>query len=267
MPHSRRSCPCGPAEVRELRFATTSWSAPCLRERHDAAPHGTGTGTGTRRQSHRGAWCLPVRTHVDFRPHWQPLGARRGQVLVTPTGVSLGALRADALSVIDLEGRHVSGAKPSKEAFLHAAVYRARPDSGAVVHLHSTHAVALSCLDDVDPADVLPPLTAYYVMRVGKLPLLPYHAPGDTSLEALAETTAQHSRLLPAGQPRLSRVGNRPCRCCRCRRGARRDSQAVPDVETGDGATVDRGADVRAQEAVRSVTVTADPVLLHPLRC
>jgi len=115
-------------------------------------------------------------------------------VLVTPTGVSLGALCADELSVIDLKGRHISGAKPSKEAFLHAAVYRARPDSGAVVHLHSTHAVAISCLADVDPQDVLPPLTAYYVMRVGILPLLPYHAPGDASLEPLAEATAVNHR-------------------------------------------------------------------------
>lgn len=121
------------------------------------------------------------------------------RVLVTPTGVSLGALDPDALSVIDLDGRHAEGAKPSKEAFLHAAVYRARPGAGAVVHLHSTHAVAVSCLADVDPDDVLPPLTAYYVMRVGRLPLLPYHAPGDTSLEQLAETTAaDHSSFLLA---------------------------------------------------------------------
>jgi ribulose-5-phosphate 4-epimerase/fuculose-1-phosphate aldolase len=112
------------------------------------------------------------------------------EVLVTPTGVSLGALDPDALSVVDLEGNHVSGAKPSKEAFLHAAVYRSRPDAGAVVHLHSTHAVAVSCLADVDPTNVLPPLTAYYVMRVGTLPLLPYHAPGDTSLKQVAERTA-----------------------------------------------------------------------------
>jgi ribulose-5-phosphate 4-epimerase/fuculose-1-phosphate aldolase len=124
------------------------------------------------------------------------LSAKVGEdrILLTPTGVSLGALEADGLSVIDLDGRHVDGAKPSKEAFLHAAVYRSRPDTGAVVHLHSTHAVAVSCLADVDPADVLPPLTAYYVMRVGRLPLLPYHAPGDTSLQALAESTARDHR-------------------------------------------------------------------------
>ena len=119
-------------------------------------------------------------------------------VLLTPTGASLGSLDPEALSVIDTAGRHVDGPRPSKEAFLHAAVYRARPDAGAVVHLHSTYSVAVSCLADVDAADVLPPLTAYYVMRVGRLPLLPYHAPGDPSLDALAEATARahHAFLL-----------------------------------------------------------------------
>jgi ribulose-5-phosphate 4-epimerase/fuculose-1-phosphate aldolase len=123
------------------------------------------------------------------------LSVRTGKsVLVTPTGVSLGALDPDELSLIDLEGNHLGGPKPSKEAFLHAAVYRARPHDRAVVHLHSTNAVAVSLLDDVDPRDVLPPLTAYYVMRVGRLPLLPYHAPGDNSLEQLAVDTAAGHR-------------------------------------------------------------------------
>jgi ribulose-5-phosphate 4-epimerase/fuculose-1-phosphate aldolase len=119
------------------------------------------------------------------------------RVLVTPTGASLGAL--DELSVIDTDGRHVDGPNPSKEAFLHASVYRSRPDAGAVVHLHSTYSVAVSCLDGVPADDVLPPLTAYYVMRVGRLPLLPYHAPGDDSLEPLVMRAAQqHSALLLA---------------------------------------------------------------------
>ncbi|MFD3486566.1 3-oxo-tetronate 4-phosphate decarboxylase [Streptomyces sp. NPDC058665] len=123
------------------------------------------------------------------------ISVRKGEhILVTPTGVSLGALHADRLSVIDLAGRHQQGATPSKEAFLHAAIHRMRPDTGAVVHLHSTHAVAVSCLEHPDPADVLPPLTAYYAMRVGRVPLLPYHAPGDTSLEELAEATAAAHR-------------------------------------------------------------------------
>lgn len=119
------------------------------------------------------------------------------RILVTPTGASLGAL--GALSVIDVHGRHVDGPKPSKEAFLHAAVHRSRPDAGAVVHLHSTYSVAVSCLDGLPADDVLPPLTAYYVMRVGTLPLLPYHAPGDAGLEPLAErTAAQHGAFLLA---------------------------------------------------------------------
>ncbi|RMI39833.1 3-oxo-tetronate 4-phosphate decarboxylase [Streptomyces triticirhizae] len=121
-----------------------------------------------------------------------------GRVLVTPTGASLGALDPEALAVIDREGRHLAGPRPTKEAFLHAAVYRARPEAGAVVHLHATHAVAVSCLADVDPADALPPLTAYYRMRVGRLPLLPYHAPGDLALGPLAEAAAadHHAFLL-----------------------------------------------------------------------
>ncbi|MGA1838259.1 3-oxo-tetronate 4-phosphate decarboxylase [Herbiconiux sp. 11R-BC] len=113
------------------------------------------------------------------------------RILVTPTGSSLGTVEADELSVIDLDGQHLSGARPSKEAFLHAAFFRARPRAGAVVHTHSTHAAAVSCLADVDPDDALPPLTAYFAMRIGRLPLLPYHAPGDETLEPLAEKVAR----------------------------------------------------------------------------
>ncbi|GAA2143923.1 class II aldolase/adducin family protein [Actinomadura napierensis] len=118
--------------------------------------------------------------------------------LVTPTGKSLGDLDSDELSLVALDGRHLDGPRPSKEAFLHAAVYRARPGARAVVHLHSTHAVAVSCHADIDPADALPLLTAYYAMRVGRLPVLPYHAPGDTALEPVAEAAAacDHAFLL-----------------------------------------------------------------------
>jgi 3-dehydro-4-phosphotetronate decarboxylase len=119
------------------------------------------------------------------------------RILVTPTGSSLGTVSVDELSVIDLTGRHLDGAKPSKEAFLHAAVLRARPTATAVVHTHSTHAAAVSCMDGLDAGNALPPLTAYFAMRIGKLPLLPYHAPGDDSLEAIAETAARdHLALL-----------------------------------------------------------------------
>ena len=119
------------------------------------------------------------------------------EILVTPTGSSLGTVEAHQLSIIDLSGRHVDGARPSKEAFLHAAVLRARPSAAAVVHTHSTYSAAVSCMDGLDPHNALPPLTAYFAMRVGRLPLLPYHAPGDTTLGPLAEDTARdHSAIL-----------------------------------------------------------------------
>lgn len=122
----------------------------------------------------------------------------RDRILVTPTGSSLGTVEPEDLSVISLLGKHLDGAKPSKEAFLHAAMLRARPTARAVVHTHSTYSAAVSCLADVDAENALPPLTAYFVMRVGSLPVLPYYAPGDTRLESLAESTARnhHAMLL-----------------------------------------------------------------------
>ncbi|GGY98120.1 3-oxo-tetronate 4-phosphate decarboxylase [Streptomyces poonensis] len=121
-----------------------------------------------------------------------------GSLLLTPTGAGLGTVMETELSRTDLTGRHLDGPRPTKEAFLHAAFYRARPTAHAVVHLHSPHAAAVSCLGGLDPANVLPPLTAYYAMRVGTLPLLPYHAPGDSGLGPLAERTARthHAVLL-----------------------------------------------------------------------
>ncbi|AEW98301.1 3-oxo-tetronate 4-phosphate decarboxylase [Streptantibioticus cattleyicolor] len=117
-------------------------------------------------------------------------------ILVTPTGSSLGTVTADQLSLVDEDGRHLAGPSPSKEAFLHAAVLRVRPADGAVVHTHSTHAVAVSCLAGIDERDVLPPLTAYFAMRIGRLPMLPYHAPGDRRLGAVVEETARRHRAL-----------------------------------------------------------------------
>jgi ribulose-5-phosphate 4-epimerase/fuculose-1-phosphate aldolase len=114
-----------------------------------------------------------------------------GDLLMTPTNASLGSLDPARLSRFTAEGVHVDGDKPTKEAFLHQCMYCQQKLSGAVVHLHSTYAVAVSLLEDVDPHDVLPPLTAYYVMRVGKLPLVPYYPPGDV---ALAEAVAEKAR-------------------------------------------------------------------------
>lgn len=128
------------------------------------------------------------------------------RILVTPTGSSLGTVTEEELSVLDAEGNHVGGARPSKEAFLHAAVLRARPADTAVVHTHSTYSAAVSCLADVDEHDALPPLTAYYAMRVGRLPLLAYHAPGDDRLGPSAEehARAHHALLLRNHGPVVS---------------------------------------------------------------
>lgn len=125
------------------------------------------------------------------------VSVRVGQhMLVTPTGVSLGDVSADYLSVIDLAGRHLDGPRPTKEAFLHAAVLRARPTETAVIHTHSTYSAAVSCLEPTDEGSIIPCLTAYFAMRVGRVPLLPYHEPGDASLEGLAEETARTHRAL-----------------------------------------------------------------------
>jgi ribulose-5-phosphate 4-epimerase/fuculose-1-phosphate aldolase len=121
-----------------------------------------------------------------------------GGWLMTPTNASLGNLDPAQLSKIDANGNHVGGDKPTKEAFLHRVMYRQRPTCEAVVHLHSTHSVAVSCLHGVDEHDCLPPLTAYYVMRVGRLPLVPYHPPGDETLALAVEKLADkhHAVLL-----------------------------------------------------------------------
>jgi ribulose-5-phosphate 4-epimerase/fuculose-1-phosphate aldolase len=117
-------------------------------------------------------------------------------VLVTPTNSCLGRLDPDRISKINLQGELIAGDKPSKEAFLHLAVYRSRPQESAIVHLHSTYSVATSCLSEIDSQDVLPPLTAYYVMRVGRLPLIPYFAPGDLQLANAVEQVASTSRAM-----------------------------------------------------------------------
>lgn len=122
-----------------------------------------------------------------------------GTIVMTPTGVSLERLDTGSLSRVSPAGQHIGGPPPTKEAFLHLAFYRARPHAHAVAHTHSTYSVAVSCLRDVDASNVLPALTAYYAMRVGVLPLLPYHAPGDQSLGAVAESAAaRHHALLLA---------------------------------------------------------------------
>ncbi len=119
--------------------------------------------------------------------------------LVTPTNASLGNLEPDRLSKLDINGQLVSGDKPTKEVPLHTAMYDTVKNSGAVVHLHSTHSVAISMLPGTNPQDALPPLTAYYVMRVGRTALIPYHRPGDPVIgDAIRGLAGKYTSVLLA---------------------------------------------------------------------
>lgn len=122
-----------------------------------------------------------------------------GGLLVTPTNVALGMLDPAMLSKFDSAGNLVDGPSPTKEMPLHQALYAHRRSSGAVVHLHSTHSVAVSMLPHLDPTNVFPPLTAYYVMKVGRTMLLPYFRPGDPAIaKAIEELDPACSAVLLA---------------------------------------------------------------------
>jgi len=116
--------------------------------------------------------------------------------LMTPTNIALGHLASDGLCKLDASGRHVAGPQPTKEAWLHLAMYKARPSNRAIVHLHSTHAVALSCRTDLPEDDMLPALTPYVVMRVGQVAKVPYGRPGNAALAAPIEALAARHRAL-----------------------------------------------------------------------
>jgi L-ribulose-5-phosphate 4-epimerase len=120
-------------------------------------------------------------------------------VLVSPTNSCLGRLNPRQLSKVTLKGKHIAGDKPSKEAPLHLGIYRERPDAGAVVHLHSTYATVLSCLADTNAEDAMAPITPYLMMRVGRVPMVPYHLPGSDELaEAVRAKAAAHRAVLMA---------------------------------------------------------------------
>lgn len=119
--------------------------------------------------------------------------------LLTPTNASLGKLDPAELSKLDWQGNLLSGKPASKEAFLHRAMYEERAGAGAIVHLHSTHSAAVSCMSGLDACDCIPPLTAYFVMKIGRLPLIPYHRPGDPRLgDAIRGVAGRHNAVLLA---------------------------------------------------------------------
>jgi 3-dehydro-4-phosphotetronate decarboxylase len=122
-----------------------------------------------------------------------------GGFLVTPTNVSLGFLDPAKLSRLDPQGRPVSGDAATKEVPLHASLYATRGAARAIVHLHSTHSVALSMLPEIDPRAVLPPMTAYYLMKCGQTALVPYYRPGDPAVaDAIRGLAGRYSSVLLA---------------------------------------------------------------------
>jgi ribulose-5-phosphate 4-epimerase/fuculose-1-phosphate aldolase len=117
--------------------------------------------------------------------------------LMTPTNSCLGRLDPARISRLGPDWAHLSGDKPSKEVFLHRAVLDARPEAGAVVHLHSTHATAISCLAPAGGDAEIPPLTPYFVMRIGRrLPCIAYYRPGDAAMEPAVHAAAREAKAL-----------------------------------------------------------------------
>ncbi|MBN8962978.1 MAG: aldolase [Rhizobiales bacterium] len=122
-----------------------------------------------------------------------------GGWLVTPTNASLGFLDPARISRLDANHRLIGGDAPTKEIPLHAALYQTRDSTRAVVHLHSTHSVAVSMLPEIDPRAALPPMTPYYLMRCGPTALVPYHRPGDPAVaDAIKGLAGKYASVLLA---------------------------------------------------------------------
>lgn len=108
--------------------------------------------------------------------------------LITPSDACLGFLQPEDIALVGFDGKQQSGAPASKTLSLHQAIYHADASARCVIHTHSTHLVALTLKGVWKSDDILPPITPYYVMKVGHVPLVPYHRPGDP---AVAERVTQ----------------------------------------------------------------------------
>jgi ribulose-5-phosphate 4-epimerase/fuculose-1-phosphate aldolase len=113
------------------------------------------------------------------------------------------------LALVDADGVQTAGDPASKTLALHRRIYAADPDAGCVIHTHSTHLVALSLLQADPAADLVPPITPYFVMKVGHVPLIPYHRPGDPAVaDRVAEAiAARRSAGTPIRAVMLARLG------------------------------------------------------------
>lgn len=120
-------------------------------------------------------------------------GAPNG-FLITPTDACLGFLSPDKLAHVDFQGQQVSGDRASKTLVLHRRIYQAAPEAMCVIHTHSSHLVDLTLRGVWSQGDIVPPLTPYYVMKVGHVPLIPYFNPGDARVaELVAESIDRHT--------------------------------------------------------------------------
>jgi ribulose-5-phosphate 4-epimerase/fuculose-1-phosphate aldolase len=174
-----------------------------------------------------------------------------GSMLMTPTGTSMGFLDPGRLSHLSADMHLLSGDPPTKESPLHAAFYETRNRTGAVVHLHATHSVALSMMPNTDPDNALPPLTAYAVMRVGKVALLPFFVPGDPATgDAIRGLAGRRSAVLLANHGPV--VAGKDLWAA---------TNAIEELEeTARLALLTRGLGVRGLDAaqIRSVTTAFD---------
>ena len=127
--------------------------------------------------------------------------------LITPTDACLGFLDPATISKVDTDGRQVSGAPASKTLALHRRIYAVSRGAGCVIHTHSTHCVALTLSDPV--GELLPPITPYFVMKVGHVPVVPYFRPGaPEAADAVAELIGRHAAHgTPLRAVMLSRLG------------------------------------------------------------
>jgi ribulose-5-phosphate 4-epimerase/fuculose-1-phosphate aldolase len=143
--------------------------------------------------AHSTAGNISVRTDIGF--------------LITPSDACLGFLQPEQIALVDFDGKQVSGAPASKTLSLHQAIYHADSSARCVIHTHSTHLVALTLQGSWKTDDILPPITPYYVMKVGHVPLVPYHRPGDPAVAEIVSTLITSAGAKPLRAVMIERLG------------------------------------------------------------
>ena len=143
--------------------------------------------------AHSTAGNISVRTDIGF--------------LITPSDACLGFLQPEQIALVDFDGKQVSGAPASKTLSLHQAIYHADSSARCVIHTHSTHLVALTLQGSWKTDDILPPITPYYVMKVGHVPLVPYHRPGDPAVAEIVSELITTAIAKPLQAVMIERLG------------------------------------------------------------